>query len=171
MNMLISTQNSTFHHWLVHGRVKVTTFSQLAQNWNFSNKNWQNWLFFSTFSANLRCFANKNWKSQVCSRCILRFYWFVKRQRYLLVFHDSCKEICNSKVSVGTGTGRRHRVLSTLYIKHNLFHQTKLKRDAELQKNYGQALNSQKRTFFNSNLPMMWCKSLRSMHNCFSGQM
>ena len=50
--------------------------------------------------------------------------------KYLLIFDDSCEEICNSKAFVAAG---RHRGLSTIYIKHNMFHQSKLGRDVELQ--------------------------------------
>ena len=53
--------------------------------------------------------------------------------KYLLIFDDSCEEICNSKVFVDIATAGRHRGLSTIYIKHNLFHQSKLGRDVELQ--------------------------------------
>ena len=53
--------------------------------------------------------------------------------KYLLIFDDSCEEICNSKAFVDIATDRRHRGLSTIYIKHNLFHQSKLGRDVELQ--------------------------------------
>ena len=52
--------------------------------------------------------------------------------KYLLIFDDSCEEICNSKDSVDSATAGRHRGLSTIYIKHNLFHQSKLERDVEL---------------------------------------
>ena len=52
---------------------------------------------------------------------------------YLLIFDDSCEEICNSKAFVNLATAGRHRGLSTIYIKHNLFHQSKLGRDVELQ--------------------------------------
>ena len=50
---------------------------------------------------------------------------------YLLMFDDSCEEICKSKAFVDVATAGRH--LSTIYIKHNLFHQSKLERDVELQ--------------------------------------
>ena len=50
----------------------------------------------------------------------------------MLIFDDSCEEICNSKDFVGIATAGRHRGLSTIYIKHNLFHQSKLGRDVEL---------------------------------------
>ena len=53
--------------------------------------------------------------------------------KYLLFFDDSCEEICNSKGFVDTATTGRNRSLSTIYIKQNLFHQSKLGRDVELQ--------------------------------------
>ena len=53
--------------------------------------------------------------------------------KYLLIFDDSCEEICNSKAFVDIATTGRHRGPSTIYIKHNLFHQSKLGRDVELQ--------------------------------------
>ena len=53
--------------------------------------------------------------------------------KYLLIFDDSCEEICNSKAFVDIATAGRHRGLSTIYIKHILFHQSKLGRDVELQ--------------------------------------
>ena len=52
---------------------------------------------------------------------------------YLLFFDDSREEICMSKAFVDIATAGRHRGLSTIYIKHNLFHQSKLGRDNELQ--------------------------------------
>ena len=53
--------------------------------------------------------------------------------KYLLIFDASCEEICNSKTFVDIATAGRHRGQSTIYIKHNLFHQSKLGRDVELQ--------------------------------------
>ena len=51
----------------------------------------------------------------------------------LLIYDDSCEEICNSEAFVVLATAGRHRFRSTIYIKHNLFHQSKLGRDVELQ--------------------------------------
>ena len=51
----------------------------------------------------------------------------------MLKFDDSCEEICNSKALVDIATVGRHRGLTTIYIKHNLFHQSKLGKDVELQ--------------------------------------
>ena len=53
--------------------------------------------------------------------------------KYLLIFDNSCEEICNSKTFVDIATAGRHRGLSTIYIKHNVFHQSKLRNDFELQ--------------------------------------
>ena len=50
-----------------------------------------------------------------------------------LTTHDSCEEVCNLKVFIEVATTGSYRGLSTIYFKHNLFHQSKLKRDVELQ--------------------------------------
>ena len=53
--------------------------------------------------------------------------------KYLLFFDDSCEEICNSEAFIDIATAGRHRGVSTIYIKHNFFHQSKLGRDVQLQ--------------------------------------
>ena len=53
--------------------------------------------------------------------------------KYLLIIDDCCEEICNSKTLVDIATAGRHRSLSTIYIKQNLFHQSKLGKNVELQ--------------------------------------
>ena len=53
--------------------------------------------------------------------------------KYLLIFDGSCEEICNTKALDDIATAGRHRGLSTNYIQHNLFHQSKLGKDVELQ--------------------------------------
>ena len=53
--------------------------------------------------------------------------------KYLLISDNSCEEICISEAFVDIVIAGRHRCLSTIYIKHNLFHQSKLGRDVELQ--------------------------------------
>ena len=53
--------------------------------------------------------------------------------KYLLIFDDSCEEICISKAFVDIATAGRHRGLITIYIKHHLFHRSNLGRDVELQ--------------------------------------
>ena len=53
--------------------------------------------------------------------------------KYLLLFDDSCEQICISKAFVEIATAGRHRSVTTIYIKHKLFHQSKLAKDVELQ--------------------------------------
>ena len=53
--------------------------------------------------------------------------------KYFLKFDDSCEEICHSKACVDIATAGTHRGLCIIYIKHNLFHQSKFGRDVELQ--------------------------------------
>ena len=54
-------------------------------------------------------------------------------KKYLLIFDDSCGEISISEAFVDIGNAGRHRGLSTIFIKHNFFHQSNLGRDVELQ--------------------------------------
>ena len=51
--------------------------------------------------------------------------------QYLLFFDNSCEEICISKAFADIATAGRRRGLSTIYIKHNFFHQSKLGRVVE----------------------------------------
>ena len=53
--------------------------------------------------------------------------------KYLLIFDVLCEEIGNSNAFVDIATAGGHRGLSTIYFKHNLFEQSKLGRDVELQ--------------------------------------
>ena len=53
--------------------------------------------------------------------------------KYLLIFDNSCEKICNSKAFFDIATAGKHRGLSKVYIKHNLFHQSRLGRDVGLQ--------------------------------------
>ena len=42
-------------------------------------------------------------------------------RKFLLIFDDSCEDICNSKTFVDIATAGRHPGLSTTYIKHTFF--------------------------------------------------
>ena len=52
--------------------------------------------------------------------------------KYLLIFADSYAEICKSKEFVDIATAARRWGICTKYLKHNLFHQSQLRRDVEL---------------------------------------
>ena len=51
----------------------------------------------------------------------------------LPIFDASCEKMSSSNDFVKIATAGRHKKLSTIYIKHNLFHQSRLGRDIELQ--------------------------------------
>ena len=53
--------------------------------------------------------------------------------KYLLRFDDSCAEISITTQFLKNATAGRHRGLNTIYIKHNLFHHSKLGGDVKLQ--------------------------------------
>ena len=53
--------------------------------------------------------------------------------KYLLVFDNSCAEICNSKDFVDIATAGEHRDFHIIYIRHNLFQQSNFGRGVELQ--------------------------------------
>ena len=53
--------------------------------------------------------------------------------KYLLTFDDSCEKVCISKAFVDISIAGRHRGLSTIYTKQDLYHQSKLGGDVELQ--------------------------------------
>ena len=52
---------------------------------------------------------------------------------YILIFDGSCDEISRSKQFEKLAIAGRHRKLSCIYIKHNLFHKSANGRDTELQ--------------------------------------
>ena len=69
--------------------------------------------------------------------------------KYLLKFDDSCEAIPNSKQFVKIASAGRHRGLNTVYIKHNLFHQSKLKRDVDFTIST-KSCSSQREMFYKS---------------------
>ena len=54
-------------------------------------------------------------------------------KQHLLLFDGSCEEILNSKQFLKTATTGRHREMNAIYVKRNLFHQSELGRDTEVQ--------------------------------------
>ena len=93
--------------------------------------------------------------------------------KYLLSFDDSFGEICKSKAFVDIATAGRHRGLSTIYIKHNLFHQSKLGRDVELQNTdmvlFKSPRDVMQRTTLSTQLGLAselveWCRDAKFVH-------
>ena len=89
--------------------------------------------FSSRLPAPLRGYAKEKWTSWVFSKCHIRIFWFHKKHRYKVLvslwqFFWSEMQF-NRFVDIAT-TGR-HRRLGTIYIRNNLFHQSKLERDVQ----------------------------------------
>ena len=53
--------------------------------------------------------------------------------KYFQIFQQSCEDICSSTILVHVATAGSDRGLSTVYIGHHWFHQTKLGKVVELQ--------------------------------------
>ena len=136
MNKLISTKNRVFISLVGPSE---TGKSQLFYNWlkiGTFQPNFDKIYFFYQHSQHLYDVMQKEIEKLEFLRGVsFEFIDSLKSNgtKYLLIFDDSCEEICNSKAFVDIATAGRHRDLSTIYIKHNLFHQSKLGRDVELQ--------------------------------------
>ena len=114
---------------------KIAAYLQLARNWNISTKVRQDILFYQDCQPLYDVMQKEIENLEFVQGVNFEFIDSLKNNgtKYLLIFDDSCEEICNSKAFVDIATAWRHRGLSTIYIKHNLFHQSKLGRDVELQ--------------------------------------
>ena len=139
MNNLISTKNRVFISLVGPSE---TGKSQLLYNWlkigTFQSK-FDKIYFFYQHSQPLYDVMQKEIENLEFGRGVnFEFIDSLKNNgtKYLLIFDDSCGEICNSKAFADIATAGRHRGLSTIYIEHNLFHQSKLGRDVELQNSH-----------------------------------
>ena len=135
--MLISTKNRVFISFVGPSE---TGKSQPIYNWlrigTFQPKFFDKRYFFHQPSQPLYdVMQEENENLEFVRGVNFEFIESIKNNgtKYFLNFDDHCEEICNSKAFVDIATAVRHRGLRTFYIKHNLFHQSKLGRDVELQ--------------------------------------
>ena len=63
-------------------------------------------------------------------------------ENILLVFDDSCEEICNDKEFVKLATAGRHKGLDLIYVKHNLFLRSPWSRTINLNTSHIVFINS-----------------------------
>ena len=129
MNKLISTKNRVFISLVGPSE---TGNSPLPYNWlkigTFQPK-FDKIYFFYPHSQPLYDVMQKEIENSEFVRGVnFEFIDSIKNNgtKYLLFFDDSCEEICNSTAFLDIATAGRHRGPSTIYIKHNLFHQSKL---------------------------------------------
>ena len=136
MNKLVSTKNRIFislvgpsdsgKMYLIHEWLKVETFQP----------KFDKIYFFYQYPQPLYGVMRKKIDNlEFVQGVLFEFIHSLKNNgtKYLLSSDDSCAEICNSKEFVHFATAVRHRGFNTIYIEHDLFHQSKLGRDVELQ--------------------------------------
>ena len=136
MNKLLSTKNRIFISLV--GRSE-TGETQLTFNWlkieTFHQK-FNKIYFFHQHCQPLYDVMQKEMKNlEFLQGVNFEFTDSLKNKgtKYLIIFDHFCEEFCNSKAFVDIAAAGRYRFLSTIYIKHNLFHQSKLGRDVALQ--------------------------------------
>ena len=136
MNKLISTKNRVFLSLV--GPFE-TGKSQLIYNWlkvgTFQPKFDKIYFFYQHSQSFYDVLQKEIENLEFVQGVNFEFNDFLKNNgtKYLLTFDHSCEEICNSKAFVDIAITGRHRGLSIIYINHNLFHQSKLGKDVELQ--------------------------------------
>ena len=136
MNKLVSTKNRAFISLVVP---TGTGKSQLIENWfkilTFQAKFDKIYFFYQHSHSLYDVMQKENKNLEFVQGVNFELLDSIKNNgtKYLLLFDDSCEEICNSKAFVDIATAGRPRGLSIIYIKHIFFHQSKLGRDVELQ--------------------------------------
>ena len=136
MNKLISTKNRVFISLVGPSGTRKLQFIYIWLKIGTLQPNFDKIYFFYQHSQPLYDVMQKEIENlEFVQGVNFEFFDSLKNNgtKYLLIFDDSCEEICNSKAFVDIAIAGRHRGLSTIYIKHNLFHQSKLGRDVELQ--------------------------------------
>ena len=97
-------------------------------------KVWKNFVFLPAFPTALRCILKEIENIEFVQGVNFDFIDSLENNgtKNLLIFDDSCQENCNSRHFEEIAVAGRHRGLSTIYIKRNLFHKSKFGRDIEL---------------------------------------
>ena len=70
------------------------------------------------------------------------FEMIEKLQNCLLIFDDSCEEIYEDKRFLKIATSGRHKKINVIFVKHNLFHQSKNSRTIDLNTTHVILFNS-----------------------------
>ena len=136
MNKLISTKNSIFISLVGPSEsAKMQPFYNWLTAGTFQPKFDKNYFFYQHSQPLYDVMQNEIENLEFVRGVNFEFFISLKNNctKYLLIFDNSCEEICNSKAFVDIATAGRHRGLCTIFIKHNLFHQSKLEGDVELQ--------------------------------------
>ena len=106
-----------------------------VEGWNNSTQTWFNLLFLSTPHNPYYIMQDEIEIVEFVQALHFEVFNSLKNTeiKFLLSFDDSCARFCNSKAIFGITIVNRHRGFSNIYIKHKLFHKSKLGRDVEIQ--------------------------------------
>ena len=136
MNELISGKNRVFISLVGLGESRKSQLIYLwLKNDTFQRKFDKILFFYQHFQPLYDVMLKDIENIEFVQGVIFDFFDSLKNNgiKYLLVFDVSCQQICNSREFEKIAVARRHRGLSTIYIKHNIFHKSKLGRVIELQ--------------------------------------
>ena len=109
---------------------KIAVFFNWLNIGTFQPKFDKNYIFYQHFQPLYDVMQKEIESLEFVRGVIFEFIDSLKNSgtKYLLICDDSCEEICNSKAFVDIATAGRHRGLSAIYNKHNLFHQKQTRR-------------------------------------------
>ena len=114
---------------------KIAVYLKLAENWTFHPKFDKIYIFYQHSQRLYDVMRKEIGNLEFVRGVNFEIIDSLKNNgtKYLIIFDNSCEAICNSKAFVDNARTGKHRGLTTIYIKHDLFHQSKLGRDVELQ--------------------------------------
>ena len=138
VNKLISIKILSSHRWSICSRHDSHNLITIGSKLEPFNRNLSKYPFFINTRSHSTMLSKKIDNIEFVQGLNFEFIHLLKNNGTinLLTFDDSCDEFCHSNVFVDIATAGRRRRLSTIYIRHNLFHQSKLGRDVELQKTH-----------------------------------
>ena len=131
MNKIIFTNDRLFMSLVGPGGSGKTRliFSMLASPTTFSPNIVKTYYFYQEYQPLFKEMASKlNIEFIPC----LDFEMIKKLENCLLVFDDSCEEIYQEKEFVKIAVAGRHKKIHCIFVKHNLFHQSKWSRTIDL---------------------------------------
>ena len=132
---MISTENRVFMSMVgpsESGKTQLFTSGQLMEHFN---PNLTRFISFTNVINHNTTRYKKIYCIEFVKEMNFEFIDLLKNNgtKYILIFDDFFEELYSSKEFFRIATAGRHRGLSTIYLKHNLFHKSTLRRDIELQ--------------------------------------
>ena len=131
MNKIIFTNDRLFMSLVGPGGSGKTRliFAMIASPTTFYPKLQKTYYFYKEYQPLFKEMAGKlNIEFVPC----LDFEMIKKLENCLLVFDDSCEEIYQEKEFVKIAVAGRHKKIHCIFVKHNLFHQSKWSRTIDL---------------------------------------